>query len=511
MRLRERRGVSRAARSWLGALAVASLLLIALAVPMDAASSKTKLASATVSPRTGTTTTTVVVSVVYQNANGSRAEHVSVLFDSLVYEMARKPGGSWGKGVTFGWSGTLPAGRHAVVISAVAKDNSDATLAAGTVTISAPVEATPPPAPTPKPTPKPTPRPTPKATPAPTPKPIGRGAPPTPPPPTATDATATTTPSVTGYGIVPGDPGATGATPSPVEASVIEPSPSPTDLPITAGVVGVPPPDTAGPGGGDPGAGSPVDPGAGGGGQRAQARGPVAGLLALAGIQPPAFRGFALAPTLVTTTGAVTAAMALGLFGRRRREDEPDSGLLALAAGNGVAVAAYDAMAVAAPVAPGVDEEVDLELLLPRWRRPSLLQARKADPIRDAAPAPRLTFGEGLVGSIAGRERRVIRYRVVRLLDSPDELRGTEIGYLDQGDEVQLLEKYGAYCLVVAPDGQQGWLHKMTLGEVHDNEGAAPEGPTASMPIAAESWTMAEADIDSDVLEAYLESRRRNM
>ena len=237
----------------------------------------------------------------------------------------------------------------------------------------------------------------------------------------------------------------------------------------------------------------------------------VAGLLALVGLQPPVFPGFALAPTLVTTTGAVTAAMALGLFGRRRREDEPDSGMLAVAAGSGVAVAAYDAMAVAAPVVPGVEEDVDLELLLPRWRRPSLLQARKADPIRDAAPAPRLTFGEGLVGSIAGRERRVIRYRVVRLLDSPDELRGTEIGYLDQGDEVQLLEKYGAYWLVLAPDGQQGWLHKMTLGEVYDNEGAAPEGPTASMPIAAESWTMAEADIDSDVLEAYLESRRRNM
>ena len=123
MRLRERRGVSRAARSWLGALAVASLLLIALAVPMDAASSKTRLASATVSPRSGTTATTITVSVVYQNANGSRAEHVSVLFDSLVYEMARKPGGSWGKGVAFGWSGKLPAGRHAVVVSTVAKDD----------------------------------------------------------------------------------------------------------------------------------------------------------------------------------------------------------------------------------------------------------------------------------------------------------------------------------------------------------------------------------------------------
>ena len=100
---------------------------------------------------------------------------------------------------------------------------------------------------------------------------------------------------------------------------------------------------------------------------------------------------------------------------------------------------------------PVATEAVDLELLLPRWRRPSLLQARKADPIRDATPAPRLTFDEGLVGPLAGRERRVIRYRVVRLLDSPDELRGTEIGYLDQGDEVQLLEKYGAYWLVLAP------------------------------------------------------------
>ena len=43
-----------------------------------------------------------------------------------------------------------------------------------------------------------------------------------------------------------------------------------------------------------------------------------------------------------------------------------------------------------------------------------------------------------------GYERRVIRYRVVRLLDAPDELRSVEIGQLDQGDEVQLLEKSGA-------------------------------------------------------------------
>ncbi len=202
--------------------------------------------------------------------------------------------------------------------------------------------------------------------------------------------------------------------------------------------------------------------------------------------------------------------MALGLFGRRRRDDDLPDEVLSAAAATGVAVAAYDAMgegqggvasrtgrdrpgdapaALAPPVAaPGTQGRSD-----PRHR-----------------PAPRLTFDEGLVGPLAGRERRVIRYRVVRLLDSPDELRGAEIGYLDQGDEVQLLEKYGAYWLVVAPDGQQGWLHKMTLGDVVESEGQTADRPTASMPTAADSWTMAESDVDSDVLEAYLESRRRS-
>jgi hypothetical protein len=158
----------------------------------------------------------------------------------------------------------------------------------------------------------------------------------------------------------------------------------------------------------------------------------------------------------------------------------------------------------ALPVAAGVDES-----LLPRWRRPSLLQARKTDPIRDSAPALRLTFDQGLVGPIAGHERRIIRYRVVRLLDSPDELRGVEIGYLDQGDEVQLIEKHGVYWLVLCPDGQQGWLHKMVLGEIVHGDARSPDAPVATMPNAAETWTMGESDTDSDVFAAYLESRRR--
>jgi len=203
--------------------------------------------------------------------------------------------------------------------------------------------------------------------------------------------------------------------------------------------------------------------------------------------------------------------MAFGVFGKRRRDDDqPGSDQeLAIAAASGLGVAAT-ALATApqgATAAPAIPAPMDLEMSMPRWRRPSLMEARKADPIRNAAPpAPRLTFDHGLVGPLDGRERRLIRYNVVRLLDTPDELRGGEIGFLDQGDEVQLLEKYGVYWLVLCPDGSQGWIHKMTLGDVVGEPPAS--APTATMPIAADTWTMGD-DVDGDVLAAYLESRRR--
>jgi hypothetical protein len=215
--------------------------------------------------------------------------------------------------------------------------------------------------------------------------------------------------------------------------------------------------------------------------------------------------GLTLATSAVTATGTVAMAMAFGLFGRRRRAGDPPGpdDELAAAAALGVGVPRIPSSA------PGFEEAADPEAMLPRWRRPSLLQARKADPIRDATTAARLTFDQGLVGPLDGRERRVIRYRVVRMLDTPDELRGIETGYLDRGDEVQLLEKYGAYWLVLCPDGRQGWVHNMTLGATVDEGTPADNRPVATMPLAAETWTMGQGDEDTDVLEAYLESRRR--
>jgi hypothetical protein len=134
---------------------------------------------------------------------------------------------------------------------------------------------------------------------------------------------------------------------------------------------------------------------------------------------------------------------------------------------------------------------LDLEAGMPRWRRPSLIQARKADPTRSLASTHRLSFDSETDDPGDGRERRIIRYAVVRLLDAPDEIRSAEIGQLDQGDEVQLMERSGAYWLVLCPDGRQGWLHKMTLGEL----------VTDAAPLSRE--------FDDDVLTAFLTARAR--
>jgi hypothetical protein len=292
----------------------------------------------------------------------------------------------------------------------------------------------------------------------------------------------------------------------PTVSATTTPSIAPSAPPLTAAAVG-------GSGGATPGGDGTTGGRSGPGGGPAGGWGPIASVLAMTGLTGPSLPGFSIGPTLVTTTGVVATAMALGLFGRRRREDESDEDLAAASArGLGVVpmelagAGLQDGIAAGAVGVLGTD---DMELLMPRWRRPSLIQARKADPIRDQTPAPRLTFDQGLVGPLDGRERRVVRYSLVRLFDSPDELRGSEIGYLNKGDEVQLLEKYGSYWLVLCPDGQQGWLHKMTLGDTMEEEAPVNEGPVATMPTAAETWTMGESDIDDDVFAAYLESRRR--
>jgi len=223
----------------------------------------------------------------------------------------------------------------------------------------------------------------------------------------------------------------------------------------------------------------------------------------------------ALGMALLLLVFAVSAAAAGGtlwaafvFFGKRRRDDDdPADSVLAAAAATG-----YEGDA--ATGLPAADES-----LMPRWRRPSLQQARRTDPLRAAAEAHHMSFEAVGVRPLDNYERRSIGYRLVRLLDSPDELRATEIGVLDQGDEVQLLDRHGAYWLVLCPDGRQGWLHRMTLAEPEPQPEtqvepmpqyryAEPEAPEAPEAPEEQGYDMFAEDPDTDgLLEAYMKAR----
>jgi hypothetical protein len=214
--------------------------------------------------------------------------------------------------------------------------------------------------------------------------------------------------------------------------------------------------------------------------------GSIAALTAsLPGLGSDRWLTIAARSAVVATGTAAVVTMALFTFKRRRREDEdpydlptPDDAL--------------DDTAPPAPDARPVEAPLTGEMAMPRWRRPSLNEARKAAPGTSLAAieAERLTFARGAVAGDPGNERRRIRYRMVRLADSPDEILGQEIGRLDEGDEVELLERSGLYWKVRTPRGEIGWVHKMTLGDV------VTAGPAID-----------DDDDDSDVLAAFNEAQ----
>ncbi len=216
-----------------------------------------------------------------------------------------------------------------------------------------------------------------------------------------------------------------------------------------------------------------------------------------------------LRPTIVTLATGTGAWAAFVLFGKRRRDGDQPAADPALAA---AAATSYETTAAA-----GL--HVIDESQLPRWRRPSLQQIRKADPLRAvAAESSVLSFESAGVRPLESYERRRIRYRLVRLLDSPDEVRATEIGVLDRNDEVQLLQRYGAYWEVLCPDGRTGWLHRMTLSDPEwdsppqlqlrlvptAGDGYQSEAPE---PIAVQPASSASDSTSDGLLEAYIRAR----
>ncbi|HEY3165132.1 MAG TPA: SH3 domain-containing protein [Candidatus Limnocylindrales bacterium] len=527
--MRTRTGLGRSAVRPLLALGAALFVAFALVAPVLAVEGPTKLIDASVSPRTGTPSTTIAFAVKYRNREGSAPDHVSVVIDGTAHRMRSAGGSNWKSGVVHTWSSTLPAGRHSVSFEAADTRRFSDTLDAGTVTITNPTTQ-----PTSTPRPDATPRPEPTPTPSPDTNPAPGGT--VTPPSDGTDGTGGTAGSDPTYptGASGSDtgspaPGAPSGSDSTSSGGGDTTDPDSPDGPF-GGLVGPGTIDggdnSAGgsdlPGGGtggwshgsDPGLGDLPDAPAtgatggtettsdsttsasgsdGGAGTGGSGWGTLASALQTLGIERPTT--LTTLPMLVGTSSAMTMAFAFAIFGKKRRDEQPpapDDVLQANAArghaglpGSNAINGVVSAAAVPAPL--------DLEAGMPRWRRPSLLEARKADPTRSTASSHHMSFDGGLVPATEGHERRIIRYSVVRLLDAPDELRSAEIGQLDRGDEVVLLERSGTYWLVLCPDGRQGWLHKMTLGDV----------VTDAAPGSAPSFNREE----EDSLAAFLTAR----
>lgn len=114
-------------------------------------------------------------------------------------------------------------------------------------------------------------------------------------------------------------------------------------------------------------------------------------------------------------------------------------------------------------MAPQVDTPLNPEANMPRWRRPSLLEARRADPTRQT-PVNRLPM-RFAGGDSGDADVRVVRYAMVPVLDRPDEVLGLQVGDLSSGDEVRVVGGSGAFIEVLCPNGDQGWVHRTTIGQ----------------------------------------------
>ncbi len=455
--------------------ALISILLVGTTVlPALAVSGPTSLSDPAATPTSATSGITVTLAVTYRNSEGSPPDLVQVSFAGSTLAMTpMATSQNWKKGVRFEVSTRLPVGSWDTLFEAIDRERFTASTSGPTVTIT----------PTPRPTAAPTPS-------------VGSTGAPIPSP----SASVVPTPGT------PGTPAAAIPTPESNIAVV---------LPGTkAGGPGGPGNDTGSAPPGSQGHTGGPDDRTGSGDDTASGIGSASLPGGAGGDTSLVATLIRVLPALVVTTGGVAMARAFLVFGKRRRDQEPtgpDAVLGAAAArGSGLvasaglvpamtvagAAAAASAVQAALAVVPGCG---DVDAHMPRWRRPSLIAARKADPLRSNAASTRLTF-EGETGAaVTGLERRLIRYRMVTLLSDPDEVRGVGIGVLDDGDEVVLMEKRGTYWRVLCPDGTQGWLHKMTLGDV------VIDSPNAR----AGTWTSGDdgpaAGIFEEALRAYTE------
>jgi hypothetical protein len=464
-------------------LSCALLLSLIFAMPVSAAG-PLKLTAASADPGSGTAGDTFTFAVTYVSKDDAPPAFVRVIVGGKAHDM--RPNNASDSDMRDGARYKVSiriktAGRFSYSFAAQDSKGRDTSLAGGSVRV----------APKPKPAPKAAPKPT--AGPAPAPD---SGSNDGPQPPPANDTTAD-----------PADAAAAGAAAAGLLRDYDGGS-GPGGLGgfgpggFGPGAFGFGALGPSGPGGSAPSGSSGTSPSVGSeqggvgsepgaGTRRQQALTGIAALaVTLPGVGSDQWLALAARSAVIATGAAAVVVMALFTFKRRRRDDEDEDPFEVPTRGEAPGEAPPTG-ATATRTEPALTGEA----AMPRWRRPSLNEARKADPGTSLAAieAERLTFARSTEAADPVNERRRIRYRMVRLSDSPDEILGQEIGRLDEGDEVELLERSGLYWKVRTPLGEIGWVHKMTLGDA----------VTSTQPAASAD----DDESDSDVLAAFNEAQ----
>lgn len=200
----------------------------------------------------------------------------------------------------------------------------------------------------------------------------------------------------------------------------------------------------------------------------------IARLLAMGAVMGAVLVGalFAgLGTTAAIAIGIVVAGVVglVGVVRRPRHHNNPVAEIEAMLAANPLVrkVEAPQVKSLTDPtrvesMAPQGNTAVDPEAGMPRWRRPSLLEARRSDPTRaNATPRTPMRFGEVIPSDV---DVRVVRYAVVPVLDRPDEVLGLQLSDIGTGDEIQVVGGSGAFLEIVCPNGDRGFIHRTTVG-----------------------------------------------
>jgi SH3 domain-containing protein len=166
-------------------------------------------------------------------------------------------------------------------------------------------------------------------------------------------------------------------------------------------------------------------------------------------------------PILLLPVAAIGGGILIAAYRRRRREDEGPAEGAALAAPAGEVVPALTESGDAPLADPAIEEDlepIDEDAPLKKTRRASKKLAAGA--AMAAAAAERRMFEEP---PKKGVSRAKVGYRRVRISSEPDAVRSTELGRLDRGDEVEILESYEGFLQIRTPDNIVGWILRHTI------------------------------------------------